>query len=522
MRDTDSHEQLQARVSALEAENERLKAQLDTRKNDFETFMDNSPATAFYKDADGRLLYINKAFIEAFDFADRDWRGKTDFELWDRTTAEALRENDLRILSTSQAEAVEEDVIQEDGIHHWLTHKFCFHDAQGNKYLGGMGVDLPEQKNKDKLLRAAGEKAANASREKAKFLSLIIQELRTPLYSILASSELWTGNGEVFDQDELAKFVNLGATKLRSQLENLVLLAETDNEDLQPGHFEFELLPLVERMVGYTEGNIQEGVEFRVEYKGSVPARFIGDSYLIEHMIRTVLENACRHTAQGYICLAIGWDPTDHKLAFKVTDTGTGISYEKRRKIYEEVVKVSRGVDHELEHIGLGLTVGYRLGELLQADTEMHSREGQGTSVRMAVPLEEVDSFRSTTGKTATGKCNILLVEDDPMDAEFMQAILSDMGQQVTVARSGAVALELLGEQVYDLIFMDIHMPIMDGLTTTRWIHRRGVNTPIIAIMHSDDQAARQRCIQIGMKDILNKPVRKSDLLRILERQKIV
>ena len=510
------------RIAALEAENEQLRVQGDAGGSAFATFMDNSPATAFFKDAQGRLLYINQAFIDAFDFADRDWKYKTDFELWDHATASVLRENDLRILNISQQEAVEEDVSQPDGIHNWLTHKFCFRDQQGNKYLGGMGIDLTEQKRKDLLLHEASEQAAATSLEKSQFLSLIIQELRTPIYSIIASSELWSGDHMGFDENELATFIQRGVTKLRSQLENLVLLAETDNDALDVGHFEFELHPLVERLLGYTYGNVAEGVEFSVRYGDVVPRRFIGDSHLIEHMVRTTLENACRFTDQGAITLAIEWDDSSNKLEIVVKDSGSGISYEKRQQIYEDVVRASRSVAHQSEHIGLGLTVGYRLGAILNADMEMWSRGGQGTEIRMSVPLEKVENPLLEKSLAPIGRCSILIVEHDRHAASALRGILEDFGQQVTLARSGNAALDLLSDQVYDLIFMDVQMPIMDGLTTTRWIHQRGVNTPIVAVTNNNDQTSRRRCIQIGMNEILAKPIRRTDLLRILERQKII
>ena len=134
---------------------ERKQAEESLRQSEerFNAFMNNSPATAFIKDEQGRLVYINPAFERAFDFHNRNWQGKTDFELWPAATAQMLRASDARILASGQPEAVEESVEHADGRHHWLTFKFPFRDQAGRVYLAGMGLDLTERKQAEQALR---------------------------------------------------------------------------------------------------------------------------------------------------------------------------------------------------------------------------------------------------------------------------------------------------------------------------------------------------------------------------------
>ena len=513
-------QELHNKIKRLEQENKRLHQQLHEGKADFEIFMDNSPATAFFKDEKGELMYINESFIDAFGFADRDWHRKTDFELWDKDTAKVLRENDLRILNSGRSEAVEEDVLQADGMHHWLTHKFCFSDAYGNKYIGGMGVDLTEQKLNDRKLEKAREKAEAASRDKSEFLSLISHELRTPLHSILSSSELWLDSDSEFDQQELINYINLAARRLRSQVENLVLLAETDNKELEAGNFEFETRPLIERISSYAKGLLNDNVEFTLEYANSIPSRFVGDAYLVEHMIRTVLENACKYTGQGFVSLGVDWDDERDMLDFIICDSGQGISQEQRKKMYNDAVTVSRGLNRASEGMGLGLTICYRLSEILSADLMINSEAGSGTQFTINVPLETRVSHLASLDSSVNDSFNVLVVEDNIINATVLEKIIRKFGHKVTIAHSGNEALTLLSDQVYDLIMMDIQMPIMDGITATRWIRQRGINTPIIAVTCNSELEVRQRCMQSGMNDFLIKPASQSDILRVLERHK--
>ncbi len=134
-------------------EHRQAETQLRESEERFAAFMNNSPATAFVKDAEGRLLYINPTFERAFDFKERDWRGKTDFELWDEDTARQLRSNDAAILRSGEPLPVEETVRQADGEHQWITFKFPFRDRNGALYLGAMGIDITERKQAEQRAR---------------------------------------------------------------------------------------------------------------------------------------------------------------------------------------------------------------------------------------------------------------------------------------------------------------------------------------------------------------------------------
>ncbi|ARN76085.1 response regulator [Oceanicoccus sagamiensis] len=522
MTDDSDDPSLRRELERLKAENQRLRHQVSYERQGFETFMENSPMTAFYKDADGRLLYINSTFIEAFGFEHRDWQGKTDFELWDEETATVLRENDCRILESGQLEAVEEQVQRPHGVEHWMTHKFCFVDSEGNKYLGGMGVNITQQKVNDQLLRQAKERAEQSSKEKSEFLSLVSHELRTPLHSILSSSELWSDQESVFDQNELLGYVSLGAARLRSQVDNLVLLAETDSKELVAGQFEFEIVPLIERISSCVTGLVNQGVDYSIHYDKSLPDRYCGDPYLLEHMVRVVLENACKYTDQGFVRLTIEWDQQRERLEFTITDSGHGMSREQQTKIYNHVVVISRGLNRESEGMGLGLTVCYRLSELLDADLIINSHPGKGTEIVLGVPLSVAGQQAPSNQKTKSASSHVLVVEDNSVNAKVLGKIICKFGAEFTIVNSGNEALLLLENKVFDLILMDLQMPIMDGVTTTRWIRQRGINTPIVAVTCNSELAIRQRCMQNGMNDFLVKPVRQQDILRVFERQNIL
>jgi two-component system, sensor histidine kinase LadS len=514
--DVTNTEALLARLEQLELENSQLRQQLSISDSYFESYMNHTPTSAYIKDAEGRLLYINKTLNDAFDLSSRDWYGKNDFELWPEQDAKELRDLELRILNTGLPEDVV-DCVEDD--YHWITSKFRFSDNEGNYYIGGVGVDLTRQTKASKIFKEALNREKVSSDDKTEFLSLMSHELRTPLHSILSSAEQWDDAEDEQSKKELVSYIGFGAARLRSQVDNLVLLAETDSGDLRAGAFEFELKALVERIASCTRGLIEDTVNFQIDYDPALPDMCMGDPYLIEHMIRTVLENACKYTEYGEVMLFVHWDTHREHVIFRIEDSGCGMTERQQGRIYTDVIELSRGLNREAAGMGLGLTICCRLSALLHADLVMESLVGVGTKVEMSVPVQPLRRSLACIeeGDSYTG--SILIVEDNPVNAKVLARMVGKLGYQVDSVDSGDAALKRLTDHVYSLIFMDIQMPVMDGITATRWIRRRGINTPIVAISCNSELDVRRRCMEHGVNDFLVKPARRSDVFRVLERQ---
>ncbi len=518
MKNTMDKNSLLAQIETLKKENTDLFQQLSMAREHLELYLNHAPLMACIKDADGRFRYINQTFIDAMGFSEKDWYGKDDYDLWPEDDARKLREHEQRILDTGITETIEDYVEDGEWPGHWVTNKFRFSDKKGNYFIGCVGVDLTPQTKTVNLLKEVINTAAATSTEKSRFLSLVSHELRTPLHSILASVEQW---GEVQGEEErkeLLSYINFGVARLRSQVDNLVLLAETDDEDLRAGEFEFETRVVLARISAYTEGLIADGVNFHCEVDAAIPELCESDPYLIEHMVRTVLENACRHTEHGRVLLAVKWDAEREYIIFRIEDSGCGMTEKQQKRIYSDVIELTRGLDRETTGIGVGLTICCRLSALLHADLLMESQIGLGTQIELSVPVKPLAkaAMRRTRDQA---KGAVLIVEDNPVNAKVLEHMVRKIGFLVDTVVSGDEALRRLTNNVYDLIFMDIQMPVMDGITATRWIRRRGIDTPIVAISANSDVSVRQRCAEHGINDFLVKPARRNDVFRILERQ---
>jgi signal transduction histidine kinase/ActR/RegA family two-component response regulator len=366
------------------------------------------------------------------------------------------------------------------------------------------------------------EKAVGISAEemvkKNEFLRLVSHELRTPLHSIASSAEEWHDSESDIHRNELIKYISYGTTRLRTQVDNLVLLAETDGESFNVGNYSFELEPILERLsANVTSMLALRNVAFTLQ-KQNLPETYSGDGYMLEHLLRANLENACKYTDSGTVRLVLVWQPEPQLLQVLIVDTGRGMSGQQLEQVFNDFFQVSAGLDRQSEGLGLGLTVSKRLSKALKADFTIDSELGVGTTVSMSIPLKAMAGDMSPQN-TVTTQGSVLIVEDNLVNAMVLARIVRNEGYEADVVHSGLAAIVAVGEKRYLTILMDIQMPEMDGITATIEIRKRGVTTPIIAVTANSDILLRTRCMEQGMNEFLVKPVSKADIQRALKKQ---
>jgi signal transduction histidine kinase len=201
-------------------------------------------------------------------------------------------------------------------------------------------------------LQQALDLSEEESKRKTEFLTLMSHELRTPLHSIISSVDQWDEAEEFSMKSDLISFIGYGAFRLKSQIDNLVLFAETDDTNLQSNSQVFEIRPLLEKLCRGVAGLVHERVEFHylpseATGKNKIPVGFNSDAYLIEHLIRSVLENACKNTEFGRVEFIVAWNDKDSALKIDIIDTGCGMTMEQQKHMFNAFVQVSRGLDRK-------------------------------------------------------------------------------------------------------------------------------------------------------------------------------
>jgi len=358
--------------------------------------------------------------------------------------------------------------------------------------------------------------AAQNQRQKDEFLIAVSHELRTPLNAITASLSQLRHSHEPSEQQTLQNYIQFGAERLAAQVENIVILAELDEKNITPLEETFSAGELLEELEEMAQGYlIEKNIKFKTIRSSSVSDYYTGDKHLLVRMLAPIIDNACQYTASGNINLQLAdkWG----NLIFEVIDSGPGIPADRQEGIFDSFMQVSSGYQRDHEGLGLGLAISKRIAELLGASIEFDVVIPHGCHCIVTLPIRKQE-IAPQHNVHNIHTAHALIVEDNTVNAKVLQTLLSNLGVSADIAENGLIALNVTDHNHYDLIFMDLQMPKMDGFAATESIRSKGITTPVIAVTANSDYKSRKRCAEVGMNDFLAKPIKKSTLLQSIKR----
>lgn len=359
-----------------------------------------------------------------------------------------------------------------------------------------------------KLHQALAMAEAN-QRQKNHFIMAVGHELRTPLNAISGALSQLGDAAHAEEDHELRGLIRFGAEQLSVQVENLIVLAETDDNTLQPQRRLFYvdwLAQDIRRQL--TDLLAHTSVTWQLEVTGPAVSGYWGDDHLLRRLLRPVLENACKFTETGAVGVRLILAPA--ALTVEVQDSGPGIPAELRHQIFDSFTQGSMGYRRSHGGLGIGLTVCQRLAQVLGASIALDSHPGAGSRFTVRIPLEAAAVQAPTRETTLRGQA--LLVEDNPVNAMVLSGVLRKLGLGVVTAEDGAIALDKVRDQAFDVVLMDLQMPVLDGFSAAEAMRRQGIRCPIIAVTANSDSEARQRSLAAGMNDLLSKPLNREQL----------
>ncbi len=398
-------------------------------------------------------------------------------------------------------------------------------------YYQALNRNVSEKETLNLQLQEAVKQANMAVQSKADFLSTMSHELRTPLNSVIGMTQLLLNSPYSEEQSENLKIVNFSAMNLHMLINDILDFNKMESDKLSLEAIPVDLYKLVT--------DICSGMRFQAEEKGLKlnvniddiirTQQVITDPTRLTQIIHNLVGNAIKFTHSGSINLALTvLERDDETIAihFSVNDTGIGISIEQQALIFEAFIQASSSTTRNFGGTGLGLAIVKRLLDLFGSDIQVRSSEGQGSefyfdiSFKMAGP---VDQARETENKTGydISDLKVLVVEDNPINSLLLKKILSNWNNVPVFTLNGYEAIEEVEKNSYDVILMDIHMPLLDGYETARLIRKmaNGVKAsiPIIALTASVSNDLYVKIKSVGMNDYINKPFNSEDLYRKLK-----
>ncbi len=382
-----------------------------------------------------------------------------------------------------------------------------------------------------KLLEAnnvALQNAQESDRLKQEFLATMSHELRTPMNGIIGCCQLLEDRD--WSTEDLSTMNSLedSASQMMRHVNRILNFSQLNEGTLSIDYSLFELDDIVDSLrAGFDMSCKAKGLVFAVDVDSCVSKNLMGDKHKIDHILNDLVDNAVKFTSQGKIQVSITIDSnvslmnkTLKQMQVYVRDSGIGVDEENQQNIFAMFAQKDGSFKRSYQGLGLGLAICKKYVELMGGEINFQSSPGSGTCVELLLPIKVVEPQEKYPEEHSYSsddslKANILVVEDNFTNQKIMERMLIKMGYTVKVAENGLEALYMLDKEVFDLVFMDCHMPVMDGFETTTRI-RGGESDfrriPIIAVTANAMAGDQERCLNVGMNDYLSKPVAKQNL----------
>ncbi|MGG7036871.1 MAG: ATP-binding protein [Flavobacterium sp.] len=385
-----------------------------------------------------------------------------------------------------------------------------------------------ELKKANEELVLANEKAEEVSKLKAQFISTITHELRTPLYGIVGITNIILDEHKELENSPHLKSLKFSSKYLLSLVNDILQINKIEENKLVLKNLIFNLtdeISTIKNSVEYLAD--KNNNKLIIEIDTAIPEFLIGDKLRLGQIIMNLVSNALKFTKNGEVYISadlVKVEGKKHFVAFKVKDTGIGIAKEHQGKVFEKFVQIERKED-DYQGTGLGLSIVSSLVKLFNSEIHLESEENIGTIFSFTIGFEcDEDRSKEIIGDivvdmSTSGLYNILVVEDNKVNQLVTKKIIQNISMSCTIVDDGYAALVALERESFDLILMDINMPLINGFDTSLKIREKGITIPIVALTAFDKQEIMEEAIASGMNDVMVKPFESDKLYQVIINQ---
>lgn len=509
----------------------------------FENIINHLPHYIFWKDTNSQYQGGNTLFLQYLGMdSTKELAGKSDYDLsWSKEQSDHFIKDDKAIMKTGLPKLdYEEKQKQIDGSEKtMLVSKVPMFNEDGTvKGILGICTDITTRKKMEAELRIAKDHAESANKIKSEFLAVASHELRIPLAGILGMVDFL--KDETLSHNERQQYLSY-LTKSSQYLLSLIndILDFTKLEAGQQGMVTepINLSQLLQETVALLIGSAKaKNLELILDIPPNLPNNILADQFVLKRILMNLAGNAIKFTREGHVtvrveCLKESEDAAD--FAFIIEDTGIGIPANKINIIFDRFRQIGSAYTRSSSQLGtgLGLAITKKLVALMDGQIQVESELGKGSTFIFTVRfplqtsasselLKKFEKKHRVNAQTQT-PYKVLLVEDDLIIRIIHEKYLKQLGCDILIAETGMAAIELVSKNEFDVIFMDVGLPDIDGFSATKLIRqlKSEVNkhTIVIGVTGYSDHDTREKCLSAGMDEILVKPIKLDDLKGVFE-----
>jgi len=523
-----SNDNLKELNSILEKEvNSRKQSEtlLQKEQNRLNYLLENLPAIVFLVHQDQRISYANQYFKKYIG----DPMSSYCYEIMYCNIEQCKDCIVNEVMKTGQGRTKE--WMSQSG-NYFAMYYYPFQNEKNDNTILCLGIDITERKRMEKQLLEARQLAEKSSRFKSQFLARMSHEIRTPMNGVLGMTDLLINTDVSSDQKAYLQTLKNSGEMLLTIINDILDISKIEAGKLELHIRPFHLKSLIDEVYQLLHPKAQEkNIHFSYEIQQDMHQVYASDPIRIRQILFNLIGNAIKFTDNGFVKIIVEQKETpsdDTGLLFEIKDTGSGIPKEEHEKVFHSFTQVNAS-QQNFQGTGLGLSICYHLVKMLNGKIWLESELNQGTSFFLYLTLQKSENnLPDLTQKSkqqislvekSHSPINILLVEDNPVNQQVFKFYMDKLGYSFDLANNGMIAIDQVNKNNYDLIFMDIMMPNMNGLQATKNIRELLPvdRQPFIIALTADALIGqRERYLKEGFDDYCTKPFNLNQLKEII------